>query len=346
MTQKSWEMEWERTLKAAKKEGKVVMYNTRSPELVQALRESFTGKYGISLEAISGRGASLHEKIVMEYRADVTGADVYFPGTTGLINVLKPAGVVDPIEPELIFPDVTDPQEIKKVWMGGRLDWVDREHLGLGFLSSPNVPFTINTDLVKPEELKSYQDLLNPKWRGKIIIDDPTQPGGGLKWFGIVGEVIMGWDYLRELVKQKPTLTRDHRLMTEWLARGKYAIAISIQGDIVKEFQKVGSPLKFLTPKEGTYRTAGGGILVLPKSRPHPNAARVFVNWILGKESGVIWTKMYRASNRLDISKEGLDPLELFQPDVEYVNSETEEWAKKAVEHMVKAREIFAGLLE
>ncbi len=89
-----------------------------------------------------------------------------------------------------------------------------------------------------------------------------------------------------------------------------------------------------------------GSIIVLPKGRPHPFAARVFINWTLSAEAGAIWTKWYAPSSRVDVSKKELDPIELFQPGIQYFNGDSEEWTKKAPERMAKAREIFTSLLK
>src|SRR3990167_7263981 len=168
-----WEKDFENTLIEAKKEGKVVVYQTAGPDLREALAKAFFNKYGITVESLTGTGFQVSEKIIRERRAGLYLSDLYQGGVTTPTLLLKPAGVLDPLEPTFIIPDIKDAELIKKIWWEGKLQWVDSDHKILSFMAFPIPWLVINTDLVRIDEINSYRDLLNPKWKGKIVWFDP-----------------------------------------------------------------------------------------------------------------------------------------------------------------------------
>ena len=201
--------------------------------------------------------------------------------------------------------------------------------------------------MVKVDEIKSYRDLLQPRWKGKIIINDPTVAGIGGKWFSMVGRYIMNLDFMREIARQEPVILRDQRLQVDWLAKGKYPIGIAAVTDMVTEFRKAGAPLSYAEPSEGTWLGNGSGGLGLVVKAPHPNAARVFVNWMLTKEAQSIYSREYGVpSARLDVSTEGIDPVTVPKPGVKYVLGFKEETLIGEDEYRnTVGREIFGQLI-
>ncbi len=341
--QGNWEADWKQTLDAAKKEEKVHIYNTASSEVRAALSKAFAQRHGIQVEFITARGAELVEKLSAERRANIYLADLYIGGATTATAAFKPAGFLEPIKPLLVLPEVLDP----KVWYGGGIYYTDKEqqYIICPVLTASNNYLSINTDLVKPGEIKSYKDLLNPKWKGKIIINDPTISGAGSRWFSVVADQIMGLDYLRNLVKQEPFLTRNIRLQVEWLARGKYPIAIGAQPDIQAEFLKHGAPIKTVTPEEGGWLGGGPGLISYFNRAPHPQATRVFVNWFLSEEGQTLYSKMAKAeSARLDVPTGHLNKADMRAPGVKYFISESEDFLIKKTEYEKWAKDVFGSL--
>src|SRR3970282_1988369 len=108
-----------------------------------------------------------------------------------------------------------------------------------------------------------------------IVYNDPTTSGSGSTWFAInMATNNLSMDYMRELAKQEPMLSRDERLQVEWVARGKYPIGIALDNEIIIEFQRAGAPLiDLLLTDEVPYITAGGSNIALMNRVPHPNAA-------------------------------------------------------------------------
>lgn len=339
----AWQVDWENTLTKAKKEGAVTIYQIGSSELRAALGDAFKKKYDIDIEFVSGRGDELVQRILTQSRAGLYLVDFLISGTTTTIVHLKPAGALDPLKPMLILPEAIDTSK----WYGNKLWWIDSvESYVLGFAPSVGTYVRINTELVRPGEISSYRDLLNAKWKGKIAMEDPTVAGASHKFIATVGLNIMGLDFLKELAKQEPLITRNWRLVSEWLAKGKASVSIGGQSTVWGEFIKAGAPVEAILPVEGSSLSLGMTISLINR-QPHPNASKVFVNWLLTQEGQTLWGKYtVTPSARLDVAKDFVDPLRIPKPGVKYINGDTEDYLLKASEQMNLAREIFGHLLK
>lgn len=340
----SWEIEWENAISAARREGKIVVISTAGTTVRDAILQGFKARYGIGVEFISGRGGDVAEKLMSERRAGLYQMDVYMGGTTTTLNTLKPAGALESAEPILILPEVKDP----KAWLGEKGPiYVDKDHTVLAFVMYLAPPVTINQNVLKAADVpKSHFDLLSPRWKGKIAMFDPAAAGIGLRWTGaILGGHLppLNADYMRQLAKQEPVITGDHRLLGEWIAREKYHIAMNLRSDVTLSFQQVGVPLKEIMLSEGTVGTSGSGNLALINRAPHPNAAKVFVNWMLTKDGQLLFSKaMDFPSARLDVSTSHIDPVKVPDPKGGWYMSENEDFLFKQPTWGKLAAEIFA----
>ncbi|HEX9444995.1 MAG TPA: extracellular solute-binding protein [Candidatus Binatia bacterium] len=290
--------EWDKIVEAGKKEGKVVASIPPSAELRKAMEETFTKRYGITLESVPGRGATVIRRIVDEAKAGVHYFDLHFGGTESTVKALLPEDVLTPVEPWFVLPEVKD----AKNWWGGYI-WIDNgKRMIYSFAAYQTQTLNYNSELAKPEEIKSFDDYLNPKWQGKIGFSDPRTPGSGASVWSFLLQV-KGEEYLKKLVAQKLFIGRDLRVLAENLAKGRVSHTLGIGYTEFLPFLKAGLPVKTLPiPKEGLYATAGYGSLVVIKNGPHPNATKVFINWLLGKEGQDIFTRtMGEATRRLDV---------------------------------------------
>ncbi|MBI4330999.1 MAG: extracellular solute-binding protein [Chloroflexi bacterium] len=334
----AWEVEWERTLGEARKEGRVMAYLGTGTTTRQALMDGFRERYGVEADIVTDRGAGIAERVLRENLAGLRASDVIVDGRNTVMNALKPAGVLGPVEPLLLLPEVRDPQ----AWFGGQLPLSPD---GLSFLSTYTVaaPIAINTDMVKAIEVTSMRDLLNPKWKGKIIMGDPTI-GTTLNWFASFSDVL-GYDYMKALATMEPAVTPDKRLFAETVARGKYAIGIGLYDD-VSTFIELGAPLALVVPKEGATISAGAGCIYFLAKSPHPNAAKLFLNWILSREGQTAFGRSSGvASNRVDVPTDYLLAAAKKQPGIEYYTTEGEEYALTLKEKQNMAKQIFGSLV-
>ncbi|MBI2935176.1 MAG: extracellular solute-binding protein [Chloroflexi bacterium] len=337
-----WESKWDRALAGARAEGKVMLYSQTSGTLRADMVKAFKEKHGIDLEITSGRGEELIAKAEAERRAGLYLADVLVQGA-GPDFEFRDRGFLDPIEPALILPEVIDP----KAWMGGGLHYADKERKKMiYFFLHAGSTIIINTNLVKPEEIRSYRDLLDPRWKGKIVMDNPTVTGAGGAFFALSIMELMGIEFANGLVKQEVRIIGDQRQLVEWVARGSYPIGLAPRPQVYQEFRAAGAPLKFIIPAEGTYATGGFGAVSLINRAPHPNAAVVFINWLLTKEGQTVMVKgAGDQSRRIDVTTEYIDEDRRIKPGVNYLDQDNEDIIMKKLERQKQAREIFAPLL-
>jgi len=291
--------EWEKIVEAAHKEGRVVVSIPTSAELRKELTTGFQKKFpGVELELNAARGSSNINKIIEEQNAGVRTIDLHIGGTTSIVTALLAQNLLEPIMPSLLLPEVRDPKQ----WWGGHL-WADSANKYIyGFTAYMTETVWYNSTLVKPEEIASYDHLLEPKWKGKIAILDPRTPGSGESTWAFLLR-IKGEPFLRKLAAQEMMVGRNLRQLAEAVARGKVPLSIGLSYYSYLPFIKAGLPVKPITAiKEGFYASSGSGNIVAIRNAPHPNAGKLFLNWLLSKEGQTAFTKaLGQPTRRLDV---------------------------------------------
>jgi len=337
----AWEEEWSRTVEAAKKEGKVVVAGQSGSDRRQALSEGFEKQYGITVEYV-GDGTTLAERIRTERAAGQYQWDLLIGGFNTPLDVLRPVGALDPIEPALIMPDAKD----LKNWRGGKLTFADEGRLALRMVGTAGEAIHVNTKVVKPEDFTSYRDLLNPKWKGKMLAFDPATRGPGqLKFLFFYVSPDLGPDFIRQLARQDMTITRDEESALKWLIAEQYSICIGCSTALSLKLIEAGLPLKLVGPerfKEGTYLSPGWANVSLINRAPHPNAAKVYLNWLLSRDAQ---TAVARAGNyaslRLDVPTDHLDSWAVPKEGMKIIDLGTEATQKKLDDMGVLLKEVF-----
>jgi iron(III) transport system substrate-binding protein len=296
--------QWETIVEAGRKEGKVVASIPPSAELRKLMESAFTKRYGIGVEFVPARGGAIIRRMVDEAKAGAQYFDIHIGGTESAITGLIPENILEPVEPFFILPEVKDPKQ----WWGGHL-WADNAGRFIYvFVAYQTVSLWSNSDEYKATEFKSFDDLLNPKLKGRIGISDPRTPGSGSSMWSYMN-YIKGEEYLQRLVAQKLFVTRDLRILAENLAKGKITVTSGIGYSEFLPFIKAGLPVIPLPlPKEGLYVSGGYGHLMIFKKQPHPNATKVFVNWLLGREGQDVFSRgMGVGSRRFDVDTKWLN---------------------------------------
>lgn len=341
-----WKQEWEKTVEAANKEGQVVLLNSESFDAVFA---EFQRKYPeIKVVTSSGRVSQLVSRVMSERRAGKYLWDVFINGASTGYRVMYQNRILDPLKPALILPEVVDES---KWWMGGKYNWVDNEKNYLFSFNWELQPyFAYNARLVDPSEFQSYWDLLNPKWKGKMVALDPAVGGpvaAPLRFLYYHPD--LGPTFLRRLLGEMDlTISRDLRQIADWLSTGKYSISLFtiIQRGGLVDAKKQGLPVDWFGPKsfkEGIpLSNASGNAGVLDRA-PHPNAAKVAINWLLSREGQIAYQKIFTPrsvstnSSRMDIPKDMI-PAEFQRSEGgNYLVSERPEWMDmRSIEELVK----------
>jgi iron(III) transport system substrate-binding protein len=280
--------DWDSLLAAAKKEGKLVVTGAPDVATRQKLPVAFKQRYGIDMEYLP-EATSVTARMQSERAASQYTVDVVINGSDSVYGTMWPNGWMDPIKPILVGPDVTDDSKWRtgKPWFGD-----PRGDTVLRLFSTASHFLTLNADIVPPDQIPNGDALLDPKWKGKIAGFDPSVNGTGLAT-GSALYVSKGKDWVTKLYKgQNVTLTRDYQQGPDWVAHGAYPIGLAIGYNYLDPYMKSG--IKFAQPTLPDiqdYLGAGYGLLCLINKAPHPNAAKVFVNWMASKEGTALYAE-------------------------------------------------------
>jgi len=285
----AWKIEWEKTVEAAKKEGQISVYGSDTFEFF--LQGAFQKKYPeIKLGFVGGRAPVVGPKLITERRAGKYLADLILTGPGTPYRILYKNKALDPIGPALMLPEVLDESK----WWQGRHHYVDQENKYV-FIYEATVQsgdLAYNTQLVKPEELKSYWDLLQPRWRGKMVAMDPKVSGAvsrGIRFFYFQPE--LGPKFITKLFAETDiALARDFTQMLDWLATGKFSLGVFVGSSESAKAMSQGLPIKDFSPghfKEGAAVSPFNGTVALVNRAPHPSAAKVLINFLLSREGQV-----------------------------------------------------------
>lgn len=350
IAQADWKAEWDKTLKAARNEGRLAIAHGggANAAMQRVFKEEVEKEFpGVRVDLIVGGGRNIAPRVLAERGAGKYAWDIYIGGTTTALALLIPGGVLDPIQPAFIDPEVTDPGK----WFGGALDFADdagKFNLALGGNVQP--PMAFNTQMVKGDDIRSFWDLLDPKWRGKILMFDPRAPGVGLATatFAYV-QPSLGKNFLQRLfAEQNVALTRDYRQLLEEVARGNYPVGMGVHPSIFKELASKGLPLGQIAAdkiKEGSYLTTATASLGLVNKAPHPNAAKVFINWYLSREGQIAFRMANNTqeddtttSMREDLPANVVPEAARRRKDVDYIEISRHDWMEwKPVGDLINA---------
>ena len=300
--------EWEKAVEAARKEGKIVIAIPPANELRKEMETVLKRKFGLEAELVSAPGPRNASRIAAERKAGVSYFDALIVGT-GTAVTLAHDGMLEPIEPFLIFPEVKDAKE----WWGGHIweDNISTNRFLYSFLADVAThSIWYNSGLAKPAELRSFDDYLAPKWKEKIGFSDPRVPSSGQSVSSFMWEV-KGEEFLKKLAQQDLFLTRDLRQLTDALSKGRVALAFGIGRSQAEPFVKAGLPIKPApAPKEGLPASNSFGVIGIVKDPPHPNATKIFVNWFLSREGQDWYSRvMQNGTRRLDVDTKWLKEL-------------------------------------
>jgi iron(III) transport system substrate-binding protein len=291
--------DWEQTLAAAKREGKLVITSQPSDSYRLPLM-SFEEDYpDIKVEYIGLTAPNFWPRLNQERAAGQYLWDLRIGGPDPTVFRARDEGVLDPLRPVLMLPEVLDDSR----WLEG-LDGLfsdlGKEYV-ITFFAAESVTQFVNRDILPDRELPSSRELLDPKFKGKVAMGDPRGgPGLGQSTLLLVA---YGDDYLASLMSKQDTVyTQDLRQLAEWIVRGRYPVAIGLPKYHLEPFheQGLGRNIKPLPGPLGL-TNAGGGIQLLNRA-PHPNAAKVYVNWLLTpKAQAAIAKATLFNSRRLDV---------------------------------------------
>ena len=312
--QPNWQAEWDKILRMAESEGQVTLYGCCYE--YERVLEGFRKKYPkVKAVTVLASGNQLATRLLAERRGDKYLPDVVSAGANTLHDALYKAHVLEAIKPALILPEVIDQSK----WYEGEHRYIDadKRYIFAFVANSQSGQIIYNTKQAERADFKSFWDLLLPKWKGRIASLDPLSFGMGatLQFFYYQPE--LGPPFIKKLYgEMQAVISRDARQITDWLSTGKVPLCIRCNagGEVEKAIQQK-LPLGYLDTenwKEGGSSSAAGGTLGMPTRAPHPNAAKLLINWLLSREGQMAIQKLGRPdahnSRRIDILKDDVDP--------------------------------------
>lgn len=302
----AWESRWEKVLAAARQEGRVVVTSCPGEARRSALAKGFEQAFpGIKVEHMPFNSRDLWPKVVREAQLGQHNFDVRIGGAdTTTYAVMNQNNTHAPIvfDEWFILPEARDPA----IWLGGIdgvwLDVAKKFMWPIRVEKSEGIAFWVNRNLIPRSELQTVEQIANPKWKGKVV---SLSAEGGAAQNTLIGQWLkFGDDWLQGVMANKPVVIRDHRQQIEMLIRGQFAIATTLDTTVLDDFKQRGVDLSLIEPlrDEALGWTNGCESLQLHNNMPHPNAAKVYVNWLFSRHQQQAFNTVLRAnSRRLDI---------------------------------------------
>ena len=303
----------ERLIAGAKREGTVSIYTSLTVDDMKVLGGAFEKKYGIKLQLWRSSSEDIVQRAVTEARGgrfevdaiETSAAEMEQLHREQLLQEVKSPALAD-LNPAALLPH--------REWVGDRLNLITAAY---------------NTNLIKPAEVpKSYEDLLDPKWKGRLGID-----GEDSVWFGAVIAALgeeRGERIFRELVRRNGISTRrGHTLLTNLVISGEVPFALTTYQYRIEQLKKSGAPIEWAVIPPAITRFLGTGVM---RRAPHPNAAILFLDFMLSDAQPLLLGRDFTPTNMkvkpLEIRFDLIDPAQVLD--------QGDKWAKLFDEIIVK----------
>ena len=256
-------------IEAAKKEGKVVFYTSIEVQVAEKVGKAFEAKFpGVKVQVERSGSERIFQRLAQEYGSNISAADVVSTSDAAHFVVWKRQGWLAPYLPEdvaLHFPaEQRDPDDTYASWR------VSLSVMGY------------NTKLLKPEEApKSYADILDPKWSGKMVKANPSYSGTALTATHQIARDI-GWQFFEKLAALKVMQVQSSTEPPKKLSLGERAVMVDGNEYVILQMRREGNPVQIIYPAEGTPLIISPSAVM--KRAPNPNAARLLQSYLFTRE--------------------------------------------------------------
>jgi iron(III) transport system substrate-binding protein len=328
---------WAETLAAARKEGSVTVSGPPGALQRNAITEGWAKSYpDIRLDYSGGRGSAVISKIVRERTAGLYNWDIILASTNSVVANLLPIKALAPLRDALIQPDIADDH----TWIGGfDIGFMDRErkflYSAMGRGAEP-IGY-VNRACLSQSVFGKIEDMKRPELMDKVVWYDPTRSGIGSRNAWVLVQYL-GEDWLKDLfLNHKVTFSRDYRQMTDWLIGCVKPVAFGMPYDTLDQMRAAGLGDKVAEmvgkPWSGDVNPGGPGgneSIGWFDQAPHPNAAKIFVNWYLSQPFQDEHARLVADnSRRIDTKPGNPHPERIMQPGVTYQIWANEEATEK-----------------
>jgi iron(III) transport system substrate-binding protein len=303
----------QRLIEGAKKEGAVNIYSSVTVDDMKVLTVAFEKKYGVKLQAWRSSSEDILRRAVVEARGgrfevdaiETSAAEMESLHREKLLQEVKSPHIAD-LTPAALMPH--------REWIGDRLNII-----AAGY----------NPNLVRKEEVpKTYQDLLDPKWKGRLGIeaDDAV-------WFGTLVTAMgeeKGLKFFRDLVRTNGlSVRKGHTLLANLIISGEVPFSLTVYHYKAEQLKNSGAPIEWYVLPPGIARFLGSGVL---KRAPHPHAAILFLDFMLSDAQQLLLDRDFTPTNMkvkpLDVPFRMVNPAQMLD--------EGEKWQKLFDQIIVK----------
>jgi iron(III) transport system substrate-binding protein len=295
----------------AKAEGKVVWYTSTPIEQAQKIVGLFKQQTGIEVELFRSGGSAILSRFQQEMTAGRAAADVITHSDPSAANALGKKGFTIAFKPKN-FDKVPDAAKAADgMYVGQRLNMMTH------YLRSDKV--------AAADEPKTWDDMINPKYKGKQVMTDPSFTSLQVSVVGMMSKE-RGWDFYKKLRANDVMIVQGNQQVSDMLKRGERLIAIGALDSYAADLKKEGHQVKTLYPSDGVFVIPSPTSVV--KNSPHPNAAKLFAEFMIGDDAQKIFPADGGYSARLDIAAPAGSPdlktLKIIAVDEDYIEKETQ----------------------
>lgn len=331
--------DWASIVAAAKKEGTVECACPPRPDLAGPIKAAFEkANPGITLDVTPASLPEFWVRADKEQSAGQYNWDVYTFGPSIEMYDLKNKGGLSPLRDYMAGPDIGTDADWEGGLTGPMID-KDKKYV-FAYLRKVGSTSIVNRDVLPNDKIGSYQDLLNPAYKGKMVWQDPRIGGAGIN-YAVAIYSKYGKDGLKKLlVDQAPELLKGQTDVADALVHGGKAISISdLSEDSLGQYRKAGVKINLETVllQDIQFISHGGSLVTVLKNPPHPNATKVYVNWILSPAGQQVASKAQQFdSMRKDVPRVA-DPLRQAKAGADYVDLHQEQYMTNVVREAQQA---------
>lgn len=294
----------------AKAEGKVVWYTSTPLPQAQKIANDFEKEYGVKVELFRSGGSAVLRRFQQEIDAGRVAADVLTTSDPAAAALLTRKGIFVAFKPKN-FDKIPDAAKDKD---GNFI--AQRLNLMTNYLRSDKI--------AEADEPKTWDDLTNPKYKGKLVIGDPSFTSLLVSVVGMISKE-RGWGFYEKLRANDTMVVQGNQQAADMLKRGERLIAVGALDSYAAEDRKAGHPMKTLYPSDGVFVIPSPTSVV--KGGPNPNAAKLFAEFLISDEVQKIFPADGGFAARTDIAAPAGSPpltgLKILPVDYAYIEKET-----------------------